>query len=65
MEISTLAYNTIITHAYGFYMFLTVGWSFPGLPMTIQKKEIHFAEKVPNKVEMQDAQKHLQRLKTT
>ena len=59
MEISTLAYNTIITRAYGFYMFVMVGWSFPGLPMTIQKKEIHFAEKVPNKVEMQDAQKPL------
>ena len=31
--------------------------------MTIQKKEIHFEEKVPNRVEMQDAQKHLPCLK--
>ena len=31
-------------------VFITVGWSFPGLPMTIQKKEIHFAEKLPTKL---------------
>ena len=40
------------------------GWiEFPSLLMTIQKKEIHFDEKVPNRVEMQDAQKHLPCLK--
>ena len=62
MEISTLAYNTIITHAYGFYN----GWmEFSRFTNDHPEKRDSLCRKTSNKVEMQDAQKHLQRLKTT